>query len=77
MSYMGRKNDAREDCKSADLQLDGNDPGSTSPVRDGGDSAGMAPMSGEQQFTSKRTRPAGRGNTGGMRREFPTEGVSK
>jgi len=76
MSYLGSREQAKADCKAADLQIDGNDPGSTSPVRSGGSAEGAAPMSGESTFTKSRTRPAFKGNQGGMRREFPTEGVS-
>jgi hypothetical protein len=77
MSYFGRMKEAATDCAEADIQLDGNSPTNTSPVKNGGSTAGMAPMSGEQQFTKARTRPGWKGNQGGMRREFPTEGVSR
>jgi hypothetical protein len=77
MSYFGTREQAKADCKAADLQIDGNDASSTSPVRDGSDSAGSAPMEGEKNFTKARTRPGWKGNQGGMRREFPTEGVTK
>jgi len=77
MSYMGRMEDAKADCAKADIQIDGNDPGSTSPVRDGSTTAGMAPMSGPNQFTKERHRPEFVGNKRtGFRRTFPTEGVS-
>jgi hypothetical protein len=78
MSYLGTREQAKSDALAADLQIDGLSPSSTSPVRDGGSSAGMAPMSGESTFTKSRTRPPFVGNSGStVRREFPTEGVSK
>jgi hypothetical protein len=77
MSYCHRMNEAREDCEKADIQIDGHDASSTSPVMHGGSFAGMAPMSGEQTFSKSRTRPEFVGNRRtGFRREFPTEGVS-
>jgi hypothetical protein len=77
MSYFGSREQAKADCKAADTQIDGNDPANTSPVMNGSDSAGAAPMEGEHMFTKSRTRTRFVGNQGGMRREFPTEGVKK
>lgn len=80
MSYFGRKQDAAKDCVEADIQIDGHEPGNTSPVLHGSTTAGMAPMSGPNNFTKERHRPEFVGNRkpgSGFRREFPTEGVSK
>jgi hypothetical protein len=76
MSYFGSREQARKDCADADIQIDGNSPANTSPVRSGSDTAGMAPMEGEKMFSKTRTRSTFKGNQSGMRREFPTEGVS-
>jgi hypothetical protein len=58
----------------ADVQLD--DLTTTSPVMNGGGmEAGAAPMSGKSEFSIERTRMKFVGNQGGMRREFPAEGV--
>jgi hypothetical protein len=73
MSYFGTKADAKKDAEAADMQIDSLM--TTSPVRDGGSSAGAAPMEGKGEFTKERTRTRFVGNQGGMRREFPTEGV--
>ena len=73
MSYFGSREQAKKDAQAADVQID--DLMTTSPVRDGGSSAGAAPMSGPSEFTKERTRTKWVGNQGGMRREFPTEGV--
>lgn len=78
MSYFGRRKEAAEDCEKADIQIDGHDAANTSPVRDGSQTVGMAPMIGKSEFTKERTRPAFVGNRrSGFRREFPTEGVTK
>jgi len=74
MSYFGNREQCRKDSKAADMQLDSLD--TTSPVRDGGSSAGMAPMGGPHEFSQERTR-TGNAKGMGLRREFPTEGVSK
>ena len=59
----------------ADKQLD--DLMTTSPVGKGGSmEAGAAPMSGKSEFSNERTRPK-TGGVSGMRREFPTEGVTE
>jgi hypothetical protein len=47
----------------------------TSPVHSGSSEAGGAPMEGKSEFSTERTRHGWKGNQGGMRREFPTEGV--
>ncbi len=73
MSFFGTKDEAKKWAMEADMQID--DLMTTSPVRDGGTDAGGAPMSGESEFTNKRTRTHQVGNTGGMRRTFPSEGV--
>ena len=73
MSFFGSKEDAKKYAKEADVQLD--DLATTSPVRDGGMEAGGAPMSGKSEFSNERTRTKQVGNMGGMRREFPAEGV--
>lgn len=78
MSFYGSKKDAKTFALEADLQIDGLEPGSTSPLYNGGSgSEGGAPMEGESTFTDSRTRKSYRGNQGGTRRTFPTEGVSK
>jgi len=75
MSYFGDLAKAKADAKAADMQIDGLEPGSTSPVRDGSSDAGGAPLSGKKEFSTERTRPGM--TTGTMRREYPTEGASK
>jgi hypothetical protein len=76
MSYFGTKEDAKKDAMAGDMQID--DLMTTSPVRDGGGmEAGAAPMSGKSEFSNERTRTKQVGNTGGMRREFPAEGVGE
>lgn len=73
MSYFGDRAQARKDAMDADKQID--DLMTSSPVRDGSTEAGGAPMSGKSEFSNERTRTTQVGNTGGMRREFPSEGV--
>lgn len=73
MSYFGDKAQAKADAMAGDMQID--DLMTTSPVRDGSSEAGGAPMSGKSEFSNERTRTKQVGNTGGMRREWPTEGV--
>lgn len=76
MSYLGSREDAKRDAMAADKQLD--DLTTTSPVGKGGSmEAGAAPLSGKSEFTNERTRTTQVGNKGGMRREFPAEGVSE
>jgi hypothetical protein len=75
MSFLGSKSDAKKYAEEADMQIDSLM--TTSPVRDGSSEAGGAPMSGKSEFSNERTRTKQVGNTGGMRREFPAEGVSK
>lgn len=74
MSYFGDKAQAKADAMAGDMQID--DLMTTSPVRDGSSEAGGAPMSGKSEFSNERTRTKQVGNTGGMRREWPAEGVS-
>jgi hypothetical protein len=74
MSYFGSKEQAKKDAMAGDIQID--DLMTTSPVgAGGGTDAGGAPMSGRSEFTNDRTRTKFVGNQGGVRREFPTEGV--
>lgn len=74
MSFFGNKDEARKWAMEGDVQLD--DLTTTSPVgKGGGMEAGAAPMSGKSEFSNERTRTKQVGNMGGMRREFPTEGV--
>ena len=76
MSFLGTKSDAKKYAEEADMQIDSLM--TTSPVRDGGGmEAGAAPMSGKSEFTNERTRTKQVGNTGGPRREWPTEGVGQ
>lgn len=75
MSFLGSKEDAKKYAMEADVQLD--DLSKTSPVRDGSSEAGGAPMSGKSEFSNERTRTKQVGNTGGPRREWPTEGVGQ
>jgi hypothetical protein len=75
MSYFGTREDAKKDAQAGDMQID--DLMTTSPVRDGGTEAGGAPMQGKSEFTTERTRHGWKGNMGGVRREFPTEGVGE
>lgn len=77
MSFLGTKADAKKYAEEADIQIDGLATSNTSPVRSGSSDAGGAPMQGEKQFTTARTRHGWVGNQGGMRREFPTEGATK
>lgn len=74
MSFLGSKEDARKYAMEADKQLD--DLMTSSPVgAGGGTDAGGAPMSGKSEFSNERTRTKFVGNQGGVRREFPAEGV--
>jgi hypothetical protein len=73
MSFLGSKEDAKKYAKEADMQID--DLTTTSPVRDGSSDAGGAPMEGKSEFSTERTRHSWKGNQGGIRRTFPTEGV--
>jgi hypothetical protein len=77
MSYFGTREQAKADAHAGDMQID--DLETTSPVRDGGGEAGAAPlaMGGTTEFTQTRTRTGIHDHTKGVRREFPTEGVSK
>lgn len=77
MSYLGSREQAKSDAKAADVQIDGLETSNTSPVRDGSTEAGGAPMDGPKEFSTARTRHGWRGNQGGMRREYPSDGVSK
>jgi hypothetical protein len=57
------------------MQIDGLEPGATSPVQAGKDTIdGGAPMEGKHEFTTERTRHSWKGNQGGTRRKFPSEG---
>lgn len=78
MSFLGSKADsikyAEEASKTPDRES------MTSPIRDGGgtgSSNGGAPITGPTEFSHERTRMKQVGNTGGVRREFPSEGVPK
>jgi hypothetical protein len=74
MSFFGTKDEAKKWAMEGDKQLD--DLMTTSPVgAGGGTDAGGAPMSGKSEFSNDRTRTKFVGNQGGVRREFPTEGV--
>jgi hypothetical protein len=75
MSYFGTREQNKSDAKAADMQID--DLNTTSPVRDGSSEAGGAPMTGPHEFTTERTRHGWKGNQGGVRREYPSEGVTK
>jgi hypothetical protein len=75
MSFFGNKEEARKWAMEADKQID--DLMTTSPVRDGSAEAGGAPMEGKSEFSKDRTRGRFVGNQGGMRREWPAEGVGK
>jgi hypothetical protein len=75
MSFFGDKAEAKKWAEEGDMQID--NLMTTSPVRDGGTEAGAAPMSGKTEFTTERTRHTWKGNMGGVRREFPTEGVGE
>lgn len=77
MSYLGSREQAKKDAMAADMQIDGLDPASTSPVRDGSNDAGGAPMQGKKEFSTERTRHGWVGNQNGTRREFPSEGVTR
>jgi hypothetical protein len=57
------------------MQIDGLEPGATSPVQVGKDTIdGGAPMEGKHEFTTERTRHQLVGNQGRTRRKFPEEG---
>jgi hypothetical protein len=77
MSYLGSHEDAKKDAMKADIQIDGLEASSTSPVRDGSSDGGGAPMEGKKEFTTERTRHGWRGNQGPLRREYPADGVTK
>jgi hypothetical protein len=53
------------------MQIDGLEPGNTSPVNAGSSEAGGAPLSGKKEFTTERTRPGNLGQGGGLRRKYP------
>jgi hypothetical protein len=76
MSFCGSKEDAKKYAKEADVQIDGLELSNTSPVRSGSNEAGGAPMIGPKAFTTERTRHGWKGNQGGTRRSFPSEGVT-
>ncbi len=76
MSFFGSKEEARKWAMEADKQLD--DLMTTSPIMKGGGSGeGAAPMEGKSEFSKERTRTRFVGNQGGVRREFPAEGVGE
>jgi len=77
MSYLGSKESAIADAKSADMQIDGLSPSDTSPVANGSEDPGGAPMSGKKEFTSERTRPGGLGDGGANRRAYPETKASR
>jgi hypothetical protein len=77
MSFYGDLAAAKAAAMHGSLQIDGLEPGDTSPVQNGGSGAGVAPMEGKQEFSHDRTRMRFVGNQDKNRREYPTEGVTK
>lgn len=77
MSYFGSKEQAKKDCMAADIQIDGTEPSSTSPVLKGSDDGGGAPMEGSKEFTNQRTRAGKPGQGSGMRRAYPETEASR
>jgi hypothetical protein len=73
MSYYGSHSDAAADAKKADLRIDGLSPANTSPVLDGSEDPGGAPMSGKHEFSETRTRPGNLADGGTNRRAYPSE----
>jgi hypothetical protein len=74
MSYPGTHESAIADAKKADKQIDGLEPGSTSPVQDGKkiteDGAFQLKIEGKTEFTKERTRHGWYGVTTEPRREL-------
>jgi hypothetical protein len=59
MSFYGTMDDAKKFAKAASMQIDGLEPGDTSPVQGGQQPDGSFHLNleGEKTFTDKRTRP--------------------
>jgi hypothetical protein len=72
MSFYGNMDDAKANAKRASMQIDGLEPGSTSPVQSGQspDGAFDLNLEGEKTFTDKRTRPREVGHTNTLKREL-------
>lgn len=74
MSFYGNLDDARKNAHHASKQIDGLEPGDTSPVHEGKpiteDGAFHLPLGGTTEFTSSRTRMTPVGHTTSPRREL-------
>jgi hypothetical protein len=74
MSFYGNLEDAKKNAHMASKQIDGLEPGETSPVQNGKaiteDGAFHLPMSGTKEFTNSRTRMTPVGHTTTPRREL-------
>jgi hypothetical protein len=70
MSFYGNMDDAKKNANRASLQIDGMEPGSTSPVQSGSDGSFDLNLEGEKNFTDKRTRPREVGHQTSVRREL-------
>jgi hypothetical protein len=77
MSFALSYEEAKRTSLAADKQIDGLEPGATSPVRTGKDTIdGGLPMMGKHEFSTDRTRHGWVGNQKGTRRHFPEEGAT-
>jgi len=63
--------EAKKDCKAADMQIDGNSTENTSPVLMGSSDPGGAPMGGKHEFSVERTRRPEAPGQGSFRRKYP------
>jgi hypothetical protein len=79
MSFYGNIEDAKKCAHHASKQIDGLEPGSTSPVQSGQSPDGSFHLGieGEKEFTKSRTRPGWKGTTTTLKRELHTEPLKK
>ena len=71
MSYSLSMEEAKKGCKTADMQIDGNEVSNTSPVLAGSSDPGGAPMGGKHEFSQERTRRPDSPGQGSFRRKYP------
>jgi len=79
MSYFGNREQAKSDAHAASKQIDGLEPGATSPVQEGQspDGAFHLPLSGTKEFTNSRTRMTPTGVTTTLKRELHSVPLKK
>lgn len=79
MSFFGNMDDAKSNAKRASMQIDGTEPGETSPVHEGQspDGAFHLPLGGTKEFTNSRTRMTPVGHTTSLKRELHPVPVKK